>query len=716
MRLLAAIPIVLFTSASIGCTHWRLITGGEVNERAVDRLERDTAEARGLPFERDVAADVLDDDEVQAYFERRFSGSKEYFDAQTKVAHKLGVLPGHVQLADLYKTSYAKNAAALYEREGDGRMLLFGEAFPLYVRWPLEALNVLTATDWLQELIVSHELVHALQDQHFDLDQVLPARLYAENEDAALAHKSIVESEANLVSYAHVFKTDLDSWLQRNLLLEYLLGTSWLTLGLALVANDGSASFYTKVLTLQYFHGMGFLQQVANRGDGYEGVTRAYLTGLPDSTEQLLWPEKLTAAAWDPPMKLPPLSESGAGEVLPGWTLLDENTFGELSLRTLLELHMSAARAKAAAKGWGGDRYHVVEREGRVLLAWRFLLDSPGEARELAEAYREVLAGKYPDRVARRLRKGPLDDDGWQVWRVSPSLDDDGKRVKPGVPTRRPELVVMRVEGARLLVLEGLDPATWLRDAEGMWAHTIEDPNAPRPSSPPALSASVSLPRKVERERPGLEQAFLLGHHEMEVRLGLGATVREEVVSLARMSHVRWGFRPNLELSMPLALSAGTRVGPLLSVVSGGAPGVLEDPGLFSLAVTEAFLYEPLPDVEVAVALQVRAQADVPGLFPWEPGAFLGAALGGYARLFERVTIALGAGYEREATRLPTHNVVVDRLVLGSALRRGFAQQPVVELRLLDGFFAFGNARLELDAGTYALREQEYALGLGLYF
>src|SRR5690606_19264618 len=106
----------------------------------------------------------------------------------------------------------------------------------------------------------------------------------------------------------------------------------------------------------------------------------------------------------------------------------------------------------------------------------------------------------------------------------------------------------------------------------------------------------------------------------MEARLGLEATVREGRTSLSRLSHVRWGFRPNLELSMPLALSVSARAGPLLSVVSGGAPGVLEDEGLFALSVTEAFLYDVSDGAQFAFALQVRAQADIPGLFPWDPG------------------------------------------------------------------------------------------------
>src|SRR5690606_34936248 len=103
--------------------------------------------------------------------------------------------------------------------------------------------------------------------------------------------------------------------------------------GLALLANRKSPSFYTRVLTAQYFDGMRFLQATANAGGGYHAVNVAYERALPESTEQILHPEKLFGRGYDPPRRFAPLDD----DALPGWTWLTSNTFGELRLRTLLE-------------------------------------------------------------------------------------------------------------------------------------------------------------------------------------------------------------------------------------------------------------------------------------------------------------------------------------------------------------------------------------------
>lgn len=694
-----SVRLVVLVLAGVlgGCAHWQLIDDGEVNEAALRRMEQEVAEARGLAFARPVNAAVLGKAEVKAYFERRLSGFDDWYDAETKVAHKLGVLPSDVHLRDLYAGSYARNAAALYEREGEGRMLLFPDAFPSLVRAPLAALNVLTATDWLNALVVSHELVHALQDQHFDLGRVLPGALYAENEDMALARKSVVESEANLVSYAYVFRMDLHSYVQRNLLVDYLLATSWLSVGSALLANRDSPSFYTKVMTLQYFHGMRFLQATANAGGGYEAVTRAYLTRLPESTEQLLNPEKLAGERYDPPLQLPSLDDAA----LPGWTKLDENTFGELSLRTLLELFVSGEEAAHAADGWGGDRYDVYERDERVLLAWRLLWDSDEDAAEFQESYERVLREKYPRRLARRARAV----NGWQLYRVSPSALGQSVRL-PGVPTAKEELVALRREGRRVVVVEGLDPRTWSADAEAVWAASRAAVSRPRDE--PTLVDLPVPPRAVRPDR-GLERSLFLAHHDMELRFGVGAEFDDGDLWLSRTSYVRWGMRPHLELSLPLALTLELPWGPTSTLVSVGVPGLLFDVGLVGVSVAEA--WRPLPFV--ALTVQARAQADVPGLVT-RPRAVLATSGAVHLRLFDLATLAGGVGFVREGS--PLDEEPTDRVTLGSVTTRGFAEVPLVELRLFEGVHLWTTARVELDARTLVVAEQRYALGLSLYF
>jgi hypothetical protein len=702
-RSLSCVLLALAPLLASGCAHYKLIDDeGEPNRAALARMERKVEDVRGLAFRHPVAADALDDEEVRAYFEARFSGPSPWLDRQTKVAHKLGILPGHIHLRDLYKTSYSTNAAALYERAGEGRMLLFPEAFPSLLRVPLGVINFVTATDWLNELVVSHELMHALQDQHFELEKVLPGRLYATNEDQALARKSVVESEANLVSYAYVFRMDLDSWAQRNLLSEYLLATSGMSLGLALLANRRSPSFYTRILTLQYFHGMRFLSQTANAGGDFSAVTRAYGGGLPESTEQLLWPEKFAPAAYDPPLQLVSLEDDS----LEGWARIDENTFGELSLRTLLDLFNPRGDAVEAARGWGGDRYDVFERDDRVLLAWRLLFDSDDDATEFERAYKNALKGKYPGRASRRVPG--LDDDGWQLWRMKEARNDKGQLIRPGVPTSKSELVALRREGTRVVLLEGLDPATWRRDADAVWSRAeAVTPERP-PSSPLAQGEAVTAPRP-QREDRGLERSLFLGHHEMEARMGIGARRVPAGWHDLRETHIRWGIRPHVEVSVPLALRLGGRRGPLFHSVSLGVPGPYGGGGTLALQVTGAAFAGSWG----ALVLQARTQMDPPGLSrtPW---LSIGGAVSAALQPFAGVRLSGGALVEQSGT-LPT-SAPFRGLTLGSVARRGMLEVPLVELQILDGLHAYLASRVTLDPASGVVVEERHSGGLLLYF
>ena len=56
------------------------------------------------------------------------------------------------------------------------------------------------------------------------------------------------------------------------------------------------------------------------------------------------------------------------------------------------------ARSAAAAAGWDGDRFAVLENDGSLLLLVLSTWDSPAEALAFAAAYTELLGEKYRDR------------------------------------------------------------------------------------------------------------------------------------------------------------------------------------------------------------------------------------------------------------------------------------------------------------------------------
>ena len=80
--------------------------------------------------------------------------------------------------------------------------------------------------------------------------------------------------------------------------------------------------------------------------------------------------------------------------------MLDSNLVGELQWKLSVDEFGFGPRSIAAAAGWDGDRYAVLENDDRqVLLLLTTTWDSPAEAQEFGEAYRELLGKKHPDGI-----------------------------------------------------------------------------------------------------------------------------------------------------------------------------------------------------------------------------------------------------------------------------------------------------------------------------
>ena len=122
-------------------------------------------------------------------------------------------------------------------------------------------------------------------------------------------------------------------------------------------------------LEFPYSTGLGFVQGLSATGD-WAAVDAAY-ERMPDSTEQILHPEKYASA--EAPVKVA-LPADLATRLGAGWTVPLQDTFGELQLGIWLhEGGVETTAANAAAAGWGGDRLAVLDGPGD---AWAVVMDT----------------------------------------------------------------------------------------------------------------------------------------------------------------------------------------------------------------------------------------------------------------------------------------------------------------------------------------------------
>jgi hypothetical protein len=125
-------------------------------------------------------------------------------------------------------------------------------------------------------------------------------------------------------------------------------------------------------LVMPYIAGRDFARAIV-KSQGQQGLKDAW-SRPPESTEQVLHPEKYTSPEAPRPVDLAYAPREGK--------LINEGVLGELLSRTFL----GQEGTSAATVGWGGDRYRVWDRSGRTLLVWRSVWDSARDADEFLEA------------------------------------------------------------------------------------------------------------------------------------------------------------------------------------------------------------------------------------------------------------------------------------------------------------------------------------------
>jgi hypothetical protein len=204
---------------------------------------------------------------------------------------------------------------------------------------------------------VVHELVHALQDQTFNLRRLTSLR--RGSRDAANAGAAAVEGDA-------VFATS--------------------RLGARKLTTDASplALFLELEHAFPYTTGLRFVATLHNLG-GNSAIFSALRT-FPQTTEQIFHIDAFLTRERADAIELPP----SAG----GLALARTDTFGELDVRALLAT-FGVAGLDRVAGGWGGGRtglYHGAAGDAVVLaLAW----DTPSDADEWAAAVGAYVAAAF---------------------------------------------------------------------------------------------------------------------------------------------------------------------------------------------------------------------------------------------------------------------------------------------------------------------------------
>ena len=315
------------------------------------KVKAGISQVRGLDFIEPVEAEYLTTQELTDYLQGLMGeDEREELRQLDELLTLLGLIDTDVDLVNLYLDLLSEGVLGAYDSE-EGRLV---------VRLEGDALGP------GEELTLAHELTHALQQQHFDIDSLLKET--GDNFDRGLAVTALAEGDATLSELLY---------LQANSL-------SVPSVPDMLVYNSAPA-IIQDLLIFPYASGLRMVTQNFGEED-WSDVNAAY-EDPPQSTEQVIHPEKYLEGEAPLQVALPEIEDA----LGPSWALIYSSVGGEFLLRHYLGLQLRTGDVDEAASGWGGDAFALYgDATDQHLLLWSFRWDSTDDAEEFFEGYAEL--------------------------------------------------------------------------------------------------------------------------------------------------------------------------------------------------------------------------------------------------------------------------------------------------------------------------------------
>ncbi|HVM01872.1 MAG TPA: hypothetical protein VM263_04310, partial [Acidimicrobiales bacterium] len=323
-------------------------------EAVVPSLQAFVAGERGLAFKEPVDVALLGGDAFKArLLEAQEEDLEEIRDAEA-VLRAMGLLDPGVDLVAAVRSFSTGSVLGFYDTETKELVVRGAEATP-FVR-----------------SVVVHELLHALEDQHFGLHR--PDL----GDEAYLGFQALAEGSA--VRVEERYRASLSRRERASLAVEGLRQGARAPRDVPRVVQA--------LFAFPYAYGPELVEAIL--GAGGQGRLDAAFADPPASTEHVLDPDSYLGG--DRPRAVAVPAADGPP--------FDDGEIGELFLLLMLDAELDTADAARAADGWGGDRYVAWADGDRTCVRMDFVMDSDRDADELADALSRWAGERGPGATA----------------------------------------------------------------------------------------------------------------------------------------------------------------------------------------------------------------------------------------------------------------------------------------------------------------------------
>ena len=374
----------LLGAAGIGLAAVLAAAAADLLPERMAEVSKQVEEVRGKRFLRAVPASELQPDELKKILRAKIQDGvpappEEYI--ASLVA--LGLVDPAPRLLDRLVDFYSSQVIAFYDPEPRRFFVVAGA-------------EAATGADEgiARNLIFSHELMHALQDESLHLDARV--KELKDDSDKSSALQCLLEGEATIV----MVRVALQSMPGADESIEDQLAPL-LTAGALAKSNvpKDVPEFFVDQLFFPYTDGTEFVRAALKKG-GWAEVDRLW-RNPPLSTAEILH---------GTPYPAPATGLLSADDLKPpaGRRLSYSDTLGEWTLRFLLRRALPEEEADHAAEGWRGDRIAFFSSGSETTYLWRIRFDGPGSAARFEAALRAARA-KRPLPSPETIRRSGAD-------------------------------------------------------------------------------------------------------------------------------------------------------------------------------------------------------------------------------------------------------------------------------------------------------------------
>jgi hypothetical protein len=355
-----ALGAAVFAASGCGRRSGRTGQGpyGDLVADAVPRVEK----AVGVPFKTPPKVSVLTRSQVRDYLLRKFDEETPAAElAGQEAAYKaFGLIPDSLDLRRFLVSLLTEQIVGFYDPTSKA----------LYV--------VAGAPEDVAGITVTHELVHALQDQYVNLDSI--QRETGDN-DRQMAAQAVIEGEA---TYEQL------SIMSGGANVGELVPGGWDKVREMIRQSQGSQPVFAAApqviqeeLLFPYLSGAEFVRRFRTHAPG-----KLPFADMPVSTTQILHEPAYFDRVREVPVQVTLPTTVGK--------TVYENDLGEFETRLFVYRHThDQTLATGASDGWDGGRYRILSQAKGTAVIWVTVWRSVVDAAEFVDAMGQVAERRY---------------------------------------------------------------------------------------------------------------------------------------------------------------------------------------------------------------------------------------------------------------------------------------------------------------------------------